>query len=185
MLDTINSVVADNLKRLREQRKMSLDAVAKVSGVSKSMLGQIERGDVNPTITTMWKIANGLKVHFSELLSRPEVPCEVVNIDSIQPLLEDEGHYRNYPVFLFDGNRNFEMLYIELDPESHMEAEPHPEGTQEFITVFSGELVVQLENETYMAKNRSSIRFRADRAHSYRNSSSEVCRLSMVIFYPA
>lgn len=184
-MENINSVVADNLKRLRDQRKMSLEMVSKLSGVSKSMLGQIERGEVNPTISTLWKISNGLKISYSELLSRPEAECEVVELCDIEPLMEDHGHYRNYMIFPFDGNRRFEMLYIELDPGSHLEAEPHPAGTQEFITVFSGELTVHVNHETYMAKDRSSIRFKADSSHQYRNTGDEVCRLSMVIYYQA
>ena len=54
-MENIGHIVAENLKRLREERKLSLDAVAKCSGVSKSMLGQIERGVTNPTISTLWK----------------------------------------------------------------------------------------------------------------------------------
>mgnify|MGYP001481338993 FL=1 len=55
-MENIGHIVAENLKRLREERKLSLDAVAKSSGVSKSMLGQIERGVTNPTISTLWKM---------------------------------------------------------------------------------------------------------------------------------
>lgn len=183
-MENINSVVAENLKRVREQRKLSLDAVSRLSGVSKSMLGQIERGDVNPTISTVWKIANGLKVSFTELVSRLEREYEVIDIKSLQPLLEDDGHYRNYPVFPFDSSRRFEVFYIELDPGSHLEAEPHPEGTQEFITVFSGSLDVSTEEENMTAENGHSIRFRADRKHQYKNKSSELCRLNMIIYYP-
>ena len=58
-MENFNIVFAKNLKRIREDRKLSLDKVADLTGVSKSMLGQIERGDSNPTITTVWKIANG------------------------------------------------------------------------------------------------------------------------------
>lgn len=183
-MDNINSVVAQNLKLLREQRKMSLDAVSRLSGVSKSMLGQIERGEVNPTISTVWKIANGLKVSFGQLVSRPESECEVIDTAAIEPLLEDGGHYRNYPVFPFEGGRRFEMLYIELDPQSRLDAEPHPAGTQEFVTVFSGALEVQVGGQTLSAPNGCSIRFKADRSHCYRNVGDEVCRLSMVIYYP-
>ncbi len=60
-MDKLNYVIAENLKRLREERKLSLDNVSRLSGVSKSMLGQIERGEVNPTVSTVWKISNGLK----------------------------------------------------------------------------------------------------------------------------
>lgn len=183
-MESINSVVSENLKKLREQKKLSLAEVSRLSGVSKSMLGQIERGEVSPTISTVWKIANGLKVSFSQLLTRPEEECEVVDTASIEPLLEDDGHYRNYLIFPFDGARRFEMLYIELDADSRLEAEAHPPGTQEFITVFSGKLVVHVGDRVLTAADRGSIRFRADQPHDYRNISKEICRLSMVIFYP-
>ena len=52
-LEDINAVLAENLRRMRENRRLSLDAVARLTGVSKSMLGQIERGEVNPTVSTM------------------------------------------------------------------------------------------------------------------------------------
>jgi XRE family transcriptional regulator, regulator of sulfur utilization len=61
ILDKLNIIIARNLKRLREDRKLSLDNVAKLSDVSKSMLFQIERGEVNPTVSTVLKISNGLK----------------------------------------------------------------------------------------------------------------------------
>ena len=64
-MEDINAVLAENLRRMRENRRLSLDAVARLTGVSKSMLGQIERGEVNPTVSTMWKIAGGLKVNLS------------------------------------------------------------------------------------------------------------------------
>lgn len=183
-MDNINSIVAGNLKRVRELRRMSLDSVAKLSGVSKSMLGQIERGDVNPTISTVWKIANGLKIPFTELVNRPESEYEVIPIEDVQPLLEDSGHYRNFPMFLFDGSRRFEILYIEIDSGSHLESEPHPEGTQEFITIFSGNLTVQVDDKVLSVEGSGSIRFKADRPHLYKNNDKELCRLSMVIYYP-
>ena len=79
-MENINSVVADNLKRLRDERKLSLEATAKLSGVSKSMLGQIERGEANPTVSTVWKIAGGLKISFTDLMTRPEKDYETVDI---------------------------------------------------------------------------------------------------------
>lgn len=184
-MENLNLIIAENLKKLREQRKLSLDAVSRLCGVSKSMLGQIERGDVSPTISTVWKITNGLKISYGDLLSRPETECELIDITQVQPLLEDGGHYRNYMVFPSEDGRRFEMLYIELDPGSRLEAEAHPAGTQEFITVFDGELTVYVGRETFTAKNLGSLRFKADRSHRYQNTGSGLCRLSMVIYYPA
>lgn len=67
LLDKFSFIIAENLKRFRDERKLSLDNVSKLSGVSKSMLGQIERGEANPTVSTVWKIANVLKYHLQNL----------------------------------------------------------------------------------------------------------------------
>src|SRR5690554_5668235 len=64
----IDLVIAKNLKAIRESKKLSLEKVAELTGVSKTMIGQIERGESAPTITTIWKIANGLKVSFTSLI---------------------------------------------------------------------------------------------------------------------
>lgn len=184
ILEHINTVIAENLKRLREERKLSLDSLAKLTGVSKSMLGQIERGEVNPTVSTVWKISSGLKILFTQLMSRPEAEIEHVSRTSIEPLIEDQGRFRNYPMFSFDDDRRFEVYELELDGGGRLEAEGHPQGTQEFITVFSGALTVKVGSEQYVVQDGDSLRFKADIAHSYANMGSELCRLSMVIYYP-
>ncbi len=183
-MDKLNSVIAENLKKLREERRLSLDGVAKLSGVSKSMLGQIERGEVNPTVTTVWKISNGLKISFTQLMSRPETDIEIVDKSEIQPLVEDNGKIRNFPIFPFDSIRRFEMYSLELDGGGHLEAEAHPQGTQEFITVFSGMVTINVNGEDFLITNGSSMRFKADIPHAYKNSGDDVCSLSMVIYYP-
>ena len=60
----MNPIVAHNIKLLREKNKLSMDELSKLSGVSKSMLAQIERGEGNPTISTLWKISNGIESSF-------------------------------------------------------------------------------------------------------------------------
>ena len=106
-MDTMNLIVAKNVKRLREEHKLSMEELAKLSGVSKSMLAQIERGEGNPTLSTLWKISNGMKVPFDALTVRPKSPYEIVRKSEIQPLLEDDGKVKNYPLFPDDENRRF------------------------------------------------------------------------------
>ena len=63
----IDRRISENLRRIRKARGMSLDTMSERTGVSKSMLGQIERGESNPTVSTIEKIAEGLKISFDEL----------------------------------------------------------------------------------------------------------------------
>ena len=57
--------VGRELKSIRQSRGLTLDELAEMTGVSKPMLGQIERGQSSPTINTLWKIATGLKAPLS------------------------------------------------------------------------------------------------------------------------
>ena len=100
MLRPIHLVLANNMKSLREQRKLSLDKVAEMTGISKTMLGQIERGESSPSITTVWKIANGLKLSFTSLINEPQSETVVVSQQEVQALVEDHGKVRIYPFSL-------------------------------------------------------------------------------------
>ncbi|WP_461613468.1 helix-turn-helix domain-containing protein [Clostridium sp. Marseille-QA1073] len=183
-MEKLNLIIAKNLKRLREEKVLSLNNLSKMTDVSKSMLGQIERCEVNPTVSTIWKIANGLKISCTELMSISEADFEIVDKSQVQPLIEDKGKIRIFPVFPFDNTTRFETYSIEIDNRGHLASEAHQQGTQEFITVFSGELTISINGEDFIITKGNSIRFKADRAHVYKNTADTICSLSMVIYYP-
>lgn len=182
-MEEIHLIIAKNLKAFRETKKLSLEKVAELTGVSKTMIGQIERGESSPTITTIWKIANGLKISFTSLINDPQPDTKVVMRDEVQPVTEDNGKYRVYPYFPFQEERRFEMFSVEIDKGGFLSSDAHGEGTEEFITVFDGELTLRVNNVEYTVKSGDSIRFRADRPHVYHNSGDNLARLSMTIYY--
>lgn len=183
-MDSMNLIVAKNIKRLREENKLSMDELVRLSGVSKSMLAQIERGDGNPTISTLWKISNGMKVPFDALTVRPKSPYEIVKTAEIQPLLEDGGKVRNYSLFPDNENRRFAVYYLELEEGSYWESEPHLRGTTEFITIFTGKIEILADGQSFIVEKGESIRFRADTIHSYKNIGNETAILHMILFNP-
>ena len=98
-------MVAENAKRLREEKRLTLDEAARLTGVSRSMLAQIEKGDVNPTISMVWKIANGYRVSFTSLVEPARQRPVLLRAADAPALEADGGRYRNYPVFPFDEER--------------------------------------------------------------------------------
>lgn len=183
-MEDIQRILARNLKAIREKEKLSLEKVSELSGVSKTMIGQIERGESSPTLTTIWKIANGLKISFTSLIHNPQPDTKVVARNEIQVLTEDEGKYRVYPAFPFQEDRRFEIYTVEIDVEGELSSASHKTGTEEFITVFDGELTIRVNGCEYALRNGDSIRFKANRPHTYWNSGDRVVRLSMTIYYP-
>ena len=67
----VNELIGINLKKMREERGYSIGKLSEIVEVSKSMLSQIEKGETNPSVGTIWKIANGLRVSFTSLLNEP------------------------------------------------------------------------------------------------------------------
>ncbi len=179
----INMTIAENVKRIREEKKLTLDAAAAATGVSRSMLAQIEKGDVNPTISVLWKIAGGFKVSFTSLVERDREKPVLLRCGDTPPLDEDGGRYRNYPVFPFDRERSFESYRIVIQPGGHLTAQPHLPGSEEYVTVFSGQLEIGVGEETYLLDVGDSIRFPADQPHSYHAPGREETQLSMLIWY--
>ena len=182
-MDELNELIAQNLKRIRKERKISLDRVAELTGVSKSMLGQIERGNSSPTVATVWKIANGLKVSFTALMSSPQSDISVIEKANIKPLIEDNGKYRLYPLFPIESDRSFEIYCVEIKPGGYLSAEAHPAQTTEFITVYSGELTIRVRDRELQIAEGNSIRFKADYSHAYHNSGKKLTVLNLVIDY--
>ncbi|RJS61796.1 XRE family transcriptional regulator [Bacillus sp. PK3_68] len=183
-MEEVHLILAKNLKAIREKEKLSLEKVSQLSGVSKTMIGQIERGESSPTLTTIWKIANGLKVSFTSLINNPQPDTKVVLRSDIQVLDEDNGRYRVYPSFPFQEDRRFEVYSVEIEKEGRLNSQAHKEGTEEFITVFDGEVTICVSEKSYKLKSGDSIRFRADKPHTYYNSGEALTRLSMTIYYP-
>ena len=179
----ITQAVSRNLRDIRERRKLTLDAAAKATGVSRSMLTQIERGDVNPTISVLWKIANGYKVSFSSLIEPGGALATVLPLDKVRPLIEDGGRFINYPLFPFDEKKAFETYRIVITPGGSLASQPHMAGTEEYITVFEGAVNITVGAERHPLKKGDSIRFRADVTHGYENTGETETQLGMLIYY--
>lgn len=179
----LQRIIGDNIKTVREKKKLTLDAAAKLTGVSRSMLAQIEKGDVNPTISVLWKIANGYKVSFTSLMDNESQRNLLIRGSDVSPLIEKSGKYRNFPAFPFQEDRLFETYRIEIDPEGFLSAQPHMAGTEEYITVFGGSVEICAGQESFQLAAGDSLRFRADVPHSYRNTGSIPASLSMLIYY--
>ena len=179
----VTNAVAVNAKEIRERKNLTLDKAAAVTGVSRSMLAQIERGEVNPTISVLWKMANGYKVSFTSLVESRGEAVSVVRGEAIQPLKEDGGRYLNYPVFPFSEKTLFESYRIVIQEGGSLSAQPHLKGAEEYITVFSGIVEITAGQERFSLEKGDSIRFRADVPHGYRNVGADPVELSMVIHY--
>lgn len=183
-MEQIGLQVGERLKELRMLRQLTLDDAARLTGVSKPMLGQIERGQSSPTINTLWKIATGLKVPLSALCRQQDAEYTVAAPQDACAIRAEDDAMRAYPLFPFDPLRRVEMFRIEFDAGVRHASEAHAAGVEEYILMVRGELTLEIGPQAVCLSERQSIRFRADVPHAYHNASGAPCTVYNVIFYP-
>lgn len=182
-MDPISQVVAQNLRKLRQDRKLSLQDLSELCGVSKSMLGEIERGSSNPTINVIWKIANGLKIPFTTLTTAPRPPVQLVRATEHQGYLEGK-HFDITTVFKYNPDTHTEIYYKSFRPGGVLNSDGHP-GVFEYLMITSGTLTLSASGTTYELKTGDAILFEASAAHVYANRHKELCQAYMVLHYNA
>lgn len=157
------------LKKIRFERGLTLEETSKITGVSKAMLGQIERDESNPTISILWKISTGLRISFSELLGSEADHYEAISIDDMKPVYESDGKMLLYNVFPFNPLSGFEYFYIKLIPGAKHVSAPHQNSTEEYIVVTKGVLELTVEDQTFELTAPSALKFKSNKNHTYSN----------------
>jgi len=178
MNDTIfKSQIANHLKALRKEKGWSLDTTAKATGVSKAMLGQIERSESSPTISTLWKIASGMETSFSAFLANE---THSLNSDITFP---DDPKMQINTIFPYKADTRFEMFEVTLTDNHQQMSEPHDIGVIEHVIVLSGELNLFFEGQWHHLSQGQSIRFMADQPHGY-EAVTKTAAFQNIVCYP-
>ena len=175
--------VAENLRVKRKARGMSLDDLAKASGVSRAALSQVETCKTNPTVGLLWKIAVGLGVPFQDLLGEAARGATILRRGEAQVLRSLDGKLESRPLAPAGTTPMVELYELRLSPRAVHASEPHAAGTNELLVVLSGALRLRLGDEAYDLSAGDSVSFAADRPHVYENPSASEARYHNVIVY--
>jgi len=178
-------IVGGNLRRLRTRQGHSLERLARVSGVSRAMLSQIENGKSAPTIALLWKVATALGVPFATLIATGQAAGSVVmRRDDAKILTSSDGRFTSRALFPYDSERRVEFYELRLAPNHTEHAEPHAPGTVENLVVTQGAVEVLVGREApKLLGEGDAILFQADVPHRYRNMRSVEAALYLVMTY--
>ena len=183
-LSSLATVIGGNIRKLRKQLGLSLEALARVSRVSRAMLSQIERGRSTPTIGVLWKIANALEAPISALLSEDREECVwLLPLAGAMLLVSREGGFCSRALFPFDKPRRVEFYELRLRSLGEEAAKPHPPGTLENLVIARGEIEIVVEGQRYPLAVGDAIQFKADVAHTYRTVGQTEAIMYLVMTY--
>lgn len=179
------SHIGSRLRQRRNELGWSLDKAAANTGVSKAMLGQIERGESSPTVGTLWKIVSGFKVSFSSLLEEGKEAAQTALFTANREnLIVDEDGIAAYTLLPFDPLMGFELMVVSLAANSTHVSTPHESGVVEHVIPLAAPVEIWVGGEWVHVAADEVFRFPADQPHSYRNPNGERISFHNLIRYP-
>jgi transcriptional regulator with XRE-family HTH domain len=176
-------VLADEIRHFRKRRQFSLEKLAEVSGVSRSMISKIERCESAPSTVVLAKIAEALGVTFSQLMA-PAMDREAIHIPAArQPILRDEetGFLRRCISPVLPG-RGIDWVLNTLPVGASTGAfVAHRRGVEEYIWIMRGKLRAEIGDEKFLMSEGDSLYFHADVSHAFVNVGKGECQYFLII----
>lgn len=183
--NAVNREFAKRVASFRKARKMTLEQASHATGVSRSMLSQIERGEANPTLAVSFRIAEGLGIPIGQLVgeswSRPVI--EVVSRDDANSLYRDADGCRLRTLSQLRHEKDIEFYELQLDPGARLESQPHHRGTRELLTVAHGEIEVTVNGATRRLSAGDTAHYPADTSHDIGNTGQTRAHCYLVVTY--
>jgi transcriptional regulator with XRE-family HTH domain len=162
--------LAVRVKGARQKLDLSLEALSKLSGVSRSMLSQIERAESCPTVATLWNLATALKLDMATLLDANPVERspirEFLTADQTPVILSKGKGVRIRVLSAPEMAGETEIYDLEFEAKAALDSGPHRAGCIENLTVFKGELMVTSDGVSQLVKHGETVRYVADKDHS-------------------
>ena len=183
--EAINRHLGTRVKNLRTARDWSLEALANASGVSRSMLSQIEREEANPTLAVTLRIAQAFSMGLGELLEMPGAASAV----SVIRADDHAFHYRSdkacriRTLSPLNLEKDVEFYEVQLQAGGALRSAAHFEGTREFITVQKGQVRVESAEDAETMNPGDSASYRADVPHAIINAGKGEAVVFLVDIY--
>jgi transcriptional regulator with XRE-family HTH domain len=174
--------------RVRERRKqagLSLDALARLSGVSKAMLSQVEQNKANPTVAVMCRIAEGLRIGLGDLmgLAGPRRRFDVIRADDPKQLFLAGRKVTIRTLSPLSTEKDLEFYEVLLSPGGQLDSAPHFQHTEEYLTVARGRVNVLSGGEQILLRRGDSACYSADVPHRIANAGGAVAEVVLVVRY--
>lgn len=183
--DEVATAVGRNVRALRQQRRMTIDALAAAAGVSRGTVIQVETARGNPSIGTLAGLAAALRVGVASLVDGDAEPRVVVRRDADAARLwsSPAGSQAVFRIGT-DPPDVVELWDWTLRPGDGFDGEAHPMGTQEVLSVLAGRLGVRVGGTEQQLDPGDTVMFQAHAPHRYFAVGPDPVLFTMVVLQP-
>jgi len=173
--------VGIELRALREKKGLSIRALARASGISANAISMIERSRTSPSVSTLYKMADALKIPITDFFqTEPELQSVV-----FRKALERTRVPFQRGVWEGLGGEEFigRVEPFALTLESGASSGPFPitHTGHEFVVCLRGQLEYQVEGQIYLLEAGDSLLFKSHLQHKWRNAGPTVTNAVFVL----
>jgi transcriptional regulator with XRE-family HTH domain len=184
--EAINENLGKRVKKLRGDRGWSLEELANVSGVSRSMLSEIEREKANPTLTVTFRIARAFGLTLQELIESAETSAskiQVIRASDRAQVYRSDKHCEIRTLSPLNLEKDVEFYEVSLKIGGALRSQAHFEGTREFLTVEEGSVRIESDQDSDELIKGDSGTYRADVPHAIVNTGKVNALVFLVVIY--
>ncbi|QQE13855.1 helix-turn-helix transcriptional regulator [Planctomycetota bacterium] len=185
--DPVTKAVCEKVRELRKKQRWTLQQLADASGVSRSMLSQIERGQANPTLGVAYRIAQAFGLQLGHLVdaAMSDSQIEVIRGEDPAFIYKSDETMQVRTLSPLNKEKDVEFYELRLEPGTQMRSASHFEGTTEFLTVLKGQGTIHSGDDNSVLKKGDSAHYRADVPHMIENSGKTQLYAFLVVTYRA
>ncbi len=178
----VSSQLGKTVQRMRKAFNLSLSELSEQSGVAKSIISQIERNETNPTLTTIWRLAQALDVSIERVLQAADDDpfIERTSRGDTPMLVSDDGRCRLAIIGWIKTVDWLQWYDVQADPGGRLGSDAHQRGSIECLSVTEGEMTVEVAGAVERARAGETLRYRCDRPHAIINHGEVPARATMV-----
>jgi len=179
--------IGQQVKKHRKRAGLSLDQLARLSGVSKAMLSQVEQNKANPTVAVIHKVAEAMNVSISDLVETagPKRRFQAIRRDDERYLFERSDRCVVRTLSPLSLEKDIEFYRVDLQPAGALDSESHFHNTEELLTVAKGRIRLQSAGQEVTLSPGDSIHYSADVNHSICNIGKGEATVFLVVKYRA
>jgi transcriptional regulator with XRE-family HTH domain len=165
------SMVGQNVRRFRQERQLSLGGLAQAAGLAKQTLANLENGNGNPTIETLFAVSHALGVGVTWLLSEWGTPVHVQRASDAE--WSEEAGRRVRTLDRTFGSGQVNTFVFELSGGHSEELPALPSGALHHTYVVQGTVVTGPAGQEMTLREGDFIRFPGDLPHVFRAGSKK------------
>jgi len=199
------NTMGDTIRSFRKSQGRTIQELSSSTGLSAAFISRMERGEINPSIASIMKIARALHINMADLFQEAGAPetatpgktggetggesshadtLEVVHQEQRRQLVSPGLNFSEFLLTPSIRNVGIEFIYHVSEPGATSGEEYYSHSGEECILVLKGELSLWVEEQELCLKAGDSVHFRSDRPHHWENRGRTAVEAVWVVVPP-